>query len=218
MSGDAQVMTPILNRSSTPSAKDFARLAVRAERIMRDLDSPDVKQLRKDAGKLAREVRTHASTMLDRTTEGATVAGDRVSRVKTQAKAHAPSRKELDQRREAMMQKVVATAGVVLPLVPAIARKAVTHKRTRRAAMAAPMVAARTHPVVLGASLVGAGFVGYRVWKRHSAKQAEQARRNERHDDFVVARMEGEGGAIGAYDADPRSISSVGSRGSNGFR
>lgn len=193
-------MTSIMILSKKKSTKDVKQLAQRAERIIRDLDSPDVKQLRKDAGKLARDVRAHANTMRERTADTARAAKD-----------NAPSRKQLEQRREDAMEKVAATAGLLLPLVPMLARRAATHKSTRRMVVAAPMVAVRTHPVVLGVSVASAGYIGYRMWKRRAAAQAEQMKLDQRHDDFSVARMEGEGGNLGAYDSEPPSLSSIGS-------
>lgn len=175
--------------------KDAQRLLARAERVIHDIERPDVKRLRKDAAKLVEDVRAQASDVI----------------------SSRPSKQDLEERREQLVQRVATVSTVVLPLVPTVAKGIVKRRNARRAAMAAPKFAVmRSHPFLLAISFAGMGFLGYKAWKLRrgsGGRTMEQmgrtnATRDVTSEGSAVGRMEGEGGAVGSYDGEPQSLSS----------
>jgi hypothetical protein len=103
-----------------------------------------------------------------------------------------------------MMDKIVAGAGVAMSVAPVILRTVATNKKARRrAALTASTMAVRLNPFMIGASVAGAGFVGYKLWKRHQADARAALDANVLDEDppkLQHERMDGEGPVPGAYD------------------
>ncbi len=125
------------------------------------------------------------------------------------------ARAEAEQRREELMEKFAAGAGVAMSVAPIVAKAVMSNKKHRRRAAAtaatAGTVVFRLNPIVLGATVAGAGFVGYRMWKRRQ-DAANNVVEDAFDDDPVPmqhARMDDEGPVPGAYDSSVRHMNSI---------
>ena len=128
----------------------------------------------------------------------------------------APSPKEAAERVKTSRVGEATTAAIAagLPIVISAVKGRAKGKAARRAAKVAPL-AARSHPMLLGAAMVGGVALGLAAMRRRAAMAAKTSSgdahyelsrdaRSELKDD--VARMEGEGGDLGAYDAEPKPL------------
>lgn len=121
------------------------------------------------------------------------------------------ARHEAEQRREELMEKIAAGAGIAMSVAPVVAKAVMSNKKARkRAARTATMSAARLNPLMLGVTAAGAGFVGYKMWKKRKEAALEESSSMASLDDptpLQHERMDSEGPVPGGYEPTALRIS-----------
>ena len=176
-------MAPFL-KNSKRSPDD--RLRTHAERLLDELQSHDLDTLRRDAGKLAREVRARveavqqaaqqgsagsaAAKVAGTTGKAAGAASTKARKAASSARTRAPKVEDAQQTLISTADRVAAFATVAAPIAARVARAAIVNRKVRRAALLAPKLATRTSPLLLGATVVGGGLLAVRAWRRQHDK------------------------------------------------